>query len=155
MTAINVSLLDIGLLDAVVRLVRLLGSRLEARLLAPLVKREIVYRLLLGEQGGRLSQIAALGDATHRIAEAIQWLRRHFDPPLRIAEIAREFGMSVAGFHHHFRALTAMSPLQFQKQLRWQEARRLVLSEGFDAASAGYSVGYGNAAQFSQPYNVL
>lgn len=153
--AINVSPLDIGLLDAVVRLVRLLDSRLEARFLAPLIKREIVYRLLLGEQGGRLSQITALGDATHRIAEAIQWLRRNFDQPLRIEEIAREFGMSVSGFHHHFRALTAMSPLQFQKHLRLQEARRLMLSEGFDAASAGYNVGYGTAAQFTREYKRL
>lgn len=153
--AINVSPLDIGLLDAVVRLVRLLDSRLEARFLAPLIKREIVYRLLLGEQGGRLSQITALGDATHRIAEAIQWLRRNFDQPLRIEAIAHEFGMSVSGFHHHFRALTAMSPLQFQKQLRLQEARRLMLSEGFDAASAGYNVGYGTAAQFTREYKRL
>lgn len=86
---------------------------------------------------------------------AIQWLRRHFDQPLRIEEIACEFGMSVSGFHHHFRALTTMSPLQFQKQLRLQEAHRLMLSEGFDTASAGYNVGYGNAAQSSKPYNVL
>jgi len=155
MTAIDVSPLDIGLLDAVVRLVRLLDSRLEARLLAPLVKREIVCRLLLGEQGDTLSQITALGDATHRIAEAIEWLRRNFDQPLRIEAIAREFGMSVSGFHHHFRALTAMSPLQFQKHLRLREARRLMLSEGFDAATAGYRVGYGNAAQFTREYKRL
>lgn len=114
-----------------------------------------MYRLLLGEQGERLSQITALGDATHRIAEAIQWLQRNFDQPLHIAAIAREFGMSVSGFHHHFRALTAMSPLQFQKQLRLQEARRLMLSEGFDATSAGYTVGYGNAAQFTREYKRL
>ena len=155
MTAISVSPLDTGLLDAVVRLVRLLDSPLEARLLAPLIKREIVYRLLLGEQAGRLSQIAALGDATHRIAEAIQWLRRNFDQPLQIEALAREFGMSVSGFHHHFRALTAMSPLQFQKQLRLQEARRLMLSAGFDATTAGYNVGYGNAAQFTREYKRL
>lgn len=155
LTAIDVSPLDIGLLDAVVRLVRLLDSRLEARLLAPLIKREIVCRLLLGEQGDRLSQITALGDATHRIAEAIEWLRRNFDQPLRIEAIAREFGMSVSGFHHHFRALTAMSPLQFQKQLRLREARRLMLSEGFDATTAGYRVGYGNAAQFTREYKRL
>lgn len=155
MTAINVSPLDIGLLDAVVRLVRLLDSPCEARFLARLIKQELVYRLLLGEQGERLSQITALGDATHRIAEAVQWLRRHFDQPLRIEAIAHEFGMSVSGFHHHFRALTAMSPLQYQKQLRLQEARRLMLSEGFDAASAGYRVGYGNAAQFTREYKRL
>lgn len=154
-TAIDVSPLDTGLLDAVVRLVRLLDSRLEARLLAPLVKREIVYRLLLGEQGRRLGQIAALGGSHHRIAEAIEWLRRNFDQPVRIEEIARELDMSISGFHHHFRAITAMSPLQFQKQLRLQEARRLMLGEGFDAASAGHSVGYGNASQFTREYKRL
>ena len=155
MTAIRVSPLGMGLLDAVVRLIRHLDSPLEARLLEPLIKREIVYRLLLGEQGGRLGQIAAAGDATHRIAEAIHWLRHNFDQPFRIEEIAHEFGMSVSGFHHHFRALTAMSPLQFQKQLRLQEARRLMLSEGFDAASASYNVGYGNPAQFTREYKRL
>jgi AraC-like DNA-binding protein len=154
-TAIDVSPLDMGLLDAVVRLVRLLDSRIEARFLAPLVRREIVYRLLMGEQGGRLGQIAALGGSTHRIAEAIEWLRRDFDQPLRIEDVARKLGMSVSGFHHHFRALTAMSPLQFQKQLRLQEARRLMLGEGLDAASAGYSVGYGNASQFTREYKRL
>ncbi|MEZ4709863.1 MAG: AraC family transcriptional regulator [Caldilineaceae bacterium] len=155
MTAIDVSPLALGLLDAVVRLVRLLDSPLEARLLAPLIKREIICRLLLGEQGSRLSQIAAMGDATHRIAGAIEWLRRDFDQPLRIEAIAQEFGMSVSGFHHHFKALTAMSPLQYQKQLRLQEARRLMLSEGFDATTAGYNVGYGNAAQFTREYKRL
>ena len=154
-TAIDVSPLDAGLLDAVVRLVRLLDSPTEARFLAPLVTREIVYRLLMGEQGGRLGQIAALGGHTHRIAEAVEWLRKDFDQPLRIEDIARELGMSVSGFHHHFRALTAMSPLQFQKQLRLQEARRLMLGEGLDAASAGYRVGYGNASHFTREYKRL
>jgi AraC-like DNA-binding protein len=154
-TAIDVSPLDAGLLDAVVRLVRLLDSPTEARLLAPLVRREIVYRLLMGAQGGRLGQIAALGGHTHRIAEAVEWLRKDFDQPLRIEDLARELGMSVSGFHHHFRALTAMSPLQFQKQLRLQEARRLMLGEGLDAASAGYRVGYGNASHFTREYKRL
>ena len=154
-TAIDVSPLDAGLLDAVGRLVRLLDSPTEARFLAPLVTREIVYRLLMGEQGGRLGQIAALGGHTHRIAEAVEWLRKDFDQPLRIEDIARELGMSVSGFHHHFRALTAMSPLQFQKQLRLQEARRLMLGEGLDAASAGYRVGYGNASHFTREYKRL
>jgi AraC-like DNA-binding protein len=154
-TAIDVSVLDAGLLDAVVRLVRLLESPAEALFLAPLVMREIVYRLLLGAQGGRLHQIAALGGATHRIAEAVERLRSDFDQPLRIEDIARELGMSISGFHHHFRALTAMSPLQFQKQLRLQEARRLMLGEGLDAASAGYRVGYGNASHFTREYKRL
>src|SRR6266516_1765212 len=154
-TAIDVSPLDAGLLDAVVRLVRLLDSPIEARFLTPLVTREIVYRLLMGAQGGRLHQIAALGGATHRIAEAVERLRNDFDQPLRIEDLAHELGMSVSGFHHHFRALTAMSPLQFQKQLRLQEARRLMLGEGLDAASAGYRVGYGNAAHFTREYKRL
>jgi AraC-like DNA-binding protein len=153
--AIDVSPLDAGLLDAVVRLVRLLDSPTEARFLAPLVTREIVYRLLLGAQGGRLHHVAALGGSTHRIAEAIERLRKDFDRPLRIDSIARELGMSVSGFHHHFRSLTAMSPLQFQKQLRLQEARRLMLGEGVDAASAGYRVGYGNASHFTREYKRL
>lgn len=154
-TAIDVSPLEVGLLDAVVRLVRLLDSPPDARFLAPLVKREIVYRLLRGEQRGRLAQIAALGGSPHRIAEAIEWLRKDFNQPLRIEAVARELGMSVSGFHHHFRALTAMSPLQFQKHLRLQEARRLMLGEGLDATSAGYRVGYGNASHFTREYKRL
>jgi AraC-like DNA-binding protein len=154
-TAIDVSLLDASLLDAVVRLIRLLDSPAEVRFLAPLVMREIVYRLMLGAQGGRLHQIAALGGVTHRIAEAVERLRNDFDQPLRIEDLAQELGMSVSGFHHHFRALTAMSPLQFQKQLRLQEARRLMLGEGLDATSAGYRVGYGNASHFTREYKRL
>ena len=153
--AIDVSPLDVGLLDAVVRLVRLLDSPTEARFLAPLVIREIVYRLLMGEQGGRLHHVAALGGSTHRIVEAIERLRKDFDQPLRIEDIARELGMSVSGFHHHFKAVTAMSPLQFQKQLRLQEARRLMLGDDLDAASAGYRVGYGDASHFTREYKRL
>jgi AraC-like DNA-binding protein len=155
MTAIDVSPLDTSLLDAVVRLVRLLDSPTEVRFFAPLVMREIVYRLMLGAQGGRLHQIAALGGATHRIAEAVERLRNDFDQPLRIENLAQELGMSISGFHHHFRALTAMSPLQFQKQLRLQEARRLMLGEGLDATSAGYRVGYGNPSHFTREYKRL
>jgi AraC-like DNA-binding protein len=154
-TAIDVSPLDFGLLDAVVRLVRLLDAPIDARFLAPLVTREIVYRLLLGEQGGRLGHIAALGGATHRIALAVERLRKGFDQPLRIEHVARELGMSVSGFHHHFKAVTAMSPLQFQKQLRLQEARRLMLGERLDAASAGYRVGYDDASHFNREYKRL
>jgi AraC-like DNA-binding protein len=153
--AIDVRQMDAGLLDAVVRLVRLLDSPNDARFLAPLLQREIVYRLLMGAQGSRLHHVAALGGATQRIAEAIERLRSDFDQPLRIEDMARELGMSVSGFHHHFRALTAMSPLQFQKQLRLQEARRLMLGEGLDAASAGYRVGYGNASHFTREYKRL
>jgi AraC-like DNA-binding protein len=153
--AIDVSPLDAGLLDAVVRLVRLLGSPTEARFLAPLITREIVYRLLKGEQGDRLRHTAVLGGHSHRIAGALERLRRDFDLPLRIEDIARELGMSVSGFHHHFRAVTAMSPLQFQKQIRLQEARRLMLGEDLDAASAGYRVGYSDASHFTREYKRL
>jgi AraC-like DNA-binding protein len=151
--AFDVSPLDAGLLDAVVRLVGLLDSPAdEARFLRPLVTREIVFRLLKGEQGDRLRQIAVLGGHSHRIARALERLRRDFDRPLRIEDIARELGMSVSGFHHHFRAVTAMSPLQFQKRMRLQEARHLMLAEDLDAAGAGYRVGYGDASQFTREY---
>ena len=151
-TAIDVSPLDTTLLDTVVRLVRLLQSPAEARFLGPLVMWEIVYRLMLGAQGGRLHQIAILGGATHRIAEAVERLRNDFDQPLRIEDLAQALGMSVSGFHHHFRALTAMSPLQFQKQIRLQEARRLLLAGMADAAGAGYQVGYDDPAHFNREY---
>lgn len=153
--AINVSRLDANLLDAVVRLVRLIDSPAEARILAPLVMREIIYRLLMGNQGDRLRHIAVLGGYTPHIARAIEQLRSNFDQPLRIDDIAREIGMSVSGFHHHFKAVTAMSPLQFQKQMRLQEARRLMLGEGLDAASAGYRVGYSDASHFNRDYKKL
>ena len=154
--AFDVSPLDAGLLDAVVRLVGLLDSPAdEARFLRPLVTREIVFRLLKGEQGGRLRQIAVLGGHSHRIARALERLRLDFDRPLRIEDIAREVGMSVSGFHHHFRAVTAMSPLQFQKQLRLREARHLMLSEDLDAASAGHRVGYSDASHFTREYKRL
>jgi len=153
--AINVSKLDSGLLDAVVRLVRLIDTPTEARILAPLVTREIIYRLLIGKQGDRLRHIAVLGGYTPHIARAIEQLRKNFDQPLRIDDIAREIGMSVSGFHHHFKAVTAMSPLQFQKQMRLQEARQLMLGEGLDAASAGYRVGYNDASHFNREYKKL
>ncbi len=154
-TAIDVSPLDADLLDAVVRLVRLVDTPQDARFLAPLITREIVYRLLLGAQGSRLRQLAVLGGTTHRITEAIERLRNAFDQPLRMEDLARELDMSVSGFHQHFRTVTAMSPLQFQKQLRLQEARRLMLGEGLDAASAGYRVGYSDASHFTREYKRL
>ena len=154
--AFDVSPLDEGLLDAVLRLVRLLDSPAEeARFLRPLVTKEIGYRLLVGEQGGRLRQIAVLGGHAHRIAKALERLREDFDRPLRVEDLAREIGMSVSGFHHHFKAVTAMSPLQFQKRMRLQEARRLMLGGGLDAAGAGQRVGYGDASQFSREYRRL
>jgi AraC-like DNA-binding protein len=153
--AIAVSPLDGGMLEAILRLVRLLDAPADAPFLAPLAKRELIYRLLRGEQGDRLHQIAALGGEGDPIAAAIERLRLDFDQPLRIEEIARELGMSVSGFHHQFKAITAMSPLQFQKQLRLQEARRLMLGEGLDVAGAGHRVGYGDASHFTRDYKRL
>jgi AraC-like DNA-binding protein len=153
--AMDVSPLDMELLDATVRLARLLDKPSEVRVLRPLVTREIIYRLLMGEQGARLRHLALLGGQSESIAAAIERLRREFNQPLRIESIAREVGMSVSGFHHQFKAVTAMSPLQFQKQLRLQEARRLLVGEHVDAASAGYRVGYEDASQFSREYKRL
>ncbi len=152
---IDVSLLDANLLDAFVRLVRLLDAHAEARVLLPLITREIVYRLMMGEQGGRLRHLAILGGYTPHIARAVARLRQDFDQPLRVERLARELGMSVSGFHHHFKAVTAMSPSQFQKQLRLQEARRLMLGEDLDAASAAYRVGYHDASHFNREYKSL
>ncbi|MBD2108714.1 AraC family transcriptional regulator [Nodosilinea sp. FACHB-13] len=153
--AIDVSPLDTDLLDATVRLVRLLDSPAEALVLVPLIKREIIYRLLIGEQGKRLRQIAVLRGHTHHIAKAVDRLRKDFNQPLRIEDVARELGMSVSGFHHHFKSVTAMSPLQFQKQLRLQEARRLMLGQNLDASSAAYQVGYDDASHFNREYKRL
>jgi len=153
--AIDVSLLDASLLDAVVRLVRLLDSPAEARVLAPLITREIVYRLLMGAQGARLRHIAVLGGYTHCMSRAVDLLRKDFNQPLRIESLAQELGMSISGFHHQFKAVIAMSPLQFQKRLRLQEARRLMLGENLDAASAGYRVGYDDASHFNREYKSL
>ena len=157
--AISVSPLDADLLDAVLRLVRLLDTpsvryAQDRPFLAPLIVREIIYRLLLGEQADRLRQ-AVQGSHSHRIARALERLRKEFNQPLRIEEIAQELGMSVSAFHHRFKAVTAMSPLQFQKRLRLQEARRLMLGEHLDAASAGYRVGYDDASHFNREYKRL
>ncbi len=153
--AMDVSPMDANLLDAVVRLVRLLDAPVEGRVLAPLIVREIVFRLLTSGQSARLSHLLAAGKDTQRISKAIGYLRENFDQSLKMDDIAHELGMSVSGFHHHFKSVTAMSPLQFQKQVRLQEARRLMLGEDLDAASAGYRVGYEDPAYFSREYKKL
>src|SRR5947209_5959445 len=153
--AIDVSPLDVHLLDAFVRLTRLLDSPADAPFLLPLLTREIIYRLLRGEQGGRLRHLAIQEGYTSYIARAIERLRHNFDQPLRTKKLARELGMSVSGLHHHFKAITSLSPLQFQKQVRLQEARRLMLGEDLDAASAAYRVGYHDASHFNREYKSL
>ncbi len=153
--AMDVSPMDADLLDAVVRLVRLLGAPVEHEVLAPLIVREIIFRLLAGGQGARLSHLVASGAGAQRISKAIGHLREKFDQPLKMDDLAHELGMSVSGFHHHFKSVTAMSPLQFQKQIRLQEARRLMLGEDLDAASAGFRVGYEDPSYFSREYKKL
>ena len=152
--AMDVHTSDANLLDAVVRLVRLADEPGSSNVLAPLVVKEIIYRLLAGGQGARLGHLLPSGD-TQRISRAIGHLRMHLDEPLKIDDIARQLGMSVSGFHHHFKSVTAMSPLQFQKQIRLQEARRLMLGEDLDAASAGFRVGYEDPSYFSRDYKKL
>jgi AraC-like DNA-binding protein len=154
-SAIDVSRLDGNLLDAVVRLVRLADSPDEAEVLRPLIEREIVYRLLAEDQGGRLSHLVSLGGHAPQIANAVKRIRRDFDQPLRIEHLAGELGMSVSGFHHQFKAVTNMSPLQFQKRLRLQEARRLLLDEELDATSTAHRVGYSDASHFNREYKRL
>lgn len=148
-----VSAFDAPLLDALIRLVRLLESPSDARVLAPMAVREVVYRLLKGEQGARLRHMVATNSKTNRVARAIAWIKAHYAEPFHIDAIAREMCMSVSSLHHDFKAVTAMSPLQYQKLLRLQEARRLMLAEGLDATTASYRVGYESPSQFSREYS--
>lgn len=144
--AIDVQSIDADLLDALLRLVRLYEKPNQMPVLAPLIIKEIIYRLLIGGQGARLSHPVTATGETKRISEAIGYLRERLTEPLKIEEIARRFGMSASGFHAQFKSVTAMSPLQFQKQIRLQEARRLMLGDNLDAASAGFRVGYDDPA---------
>jgi AraC-like DNA-binding protein len=153
--AMSVSRLAAPLLDAVLRLVRLLEAPADIPILAPLIEREILYRLLTGEQGMRLRHIAMAGSQAHQVARVTDWLKANYAQPVRIEALAKMANMSVSSLHHHFKAITAMSPLRYQKQLRLQEARRLMLAEKLDAASAGHQVGYESPSQFSREYSRL
>ena len=145
--------IDQPMLDALLRLTRLLDTPKDIAMLAPLIRREILYRLLRSPQGYRLYEIASENSQAHRITQAITWLNGNFEQPLRIDNLAREANLSVSTLHHRFKSVTAMSPLQYQKQLRLNEARRLMLSEGLDASAAGYRVGYESPSQFSREYS--
>ena len=147
--------IDSAMLDAVLRLARLLDAPKDIAMLAPLIRREILYRLLRSPQGHRLYEIAIANSQSHRISQAIKWLNGNFEQPLRIDDLAKEVNLSVSTLHHRFKAMTAMSPLQYQKQLRLQEARRLMLAEGLEASAAGYRVGYESPSQFSREYSRL
>lgn len=143
------------LLQAFQRLIDLLDEPDDIPVLAPLIQREILYRLLVSDQGARLWQIASVGSQSHRIARAIDWLKANAAEPLRVDELAASVQMSTSTFHHHFRTLTAMSPLQFQKWLRLNEARRLMLTEHLDASTAAFRVGYESPSQFGREYHRL
>jgi len=153
--AMGVSPLDHPTLDAVGRLVGLLDAPRDVAVLAPLVVREITYRILTGPHGGRLRQLTPTGLPAQRIAGAVRWLKDHFADPLRIELLAKRVNMSPSAFHAHFKGVTAMSPLQYQKRLRLHEARRLMLGEALDAAEAAFRVGYESPSQFSREYRRL
>lgn len=141
------------LLDACCRLIDLLNKPQDIPFLSGLIQREIIYRILRGPEGARLRAIATLGDQSHRTAKAIAWVRTNYAKPLRVEDLAKIAGMGVSTLHHHFRALTSMSPLQYQKQLRLQAARERLLMDGLDAASAAFEVGYESASQFNREYS--
>jgi AraC-like DNA-binding protein len=140
-------------LNACCRLVDLLNKPRDIPFLSALIQREIIYRILQSAEGARLRAIATLGDQSQRTAKVIAWMRANYAQPLRVEELAQIAGMGVSTLHHHFRALTAMSPLQYQKQLRLQAARGRMLTDGLDAASAAFAVGYESASQFNREYS--
>jgi transcriptional regulator GlxA family with amidase domain len=150
-----VARLDEPLLDAVLRMVRLLDAPDDIAVLAPVVLREIYYRMLRGELGHRLVDLSQGGGGNHRIVRAIEWLKQRYAAPLRIEDLAEAVHMSPSALHHRFKAVTAMSPLQYQKHLRLHEARRLMFANGVECATAGHLVGYESASQFSREYRRL
>ena len=151
-SALSVSTLEPELVDTCIRLLRLLGSPRDIPVLAPLAEREILYRLLRGDQAARMSQIACAESRLQDVNRAISWIKRHFRSAMSIEALASEARMSTSALHQNFKVVTGVSPLQFQKHLRLLEARRLMLSQAVDAAAAGHSVGYESASQFSREY---
>jgi AraC-like DNA-binding protein len=150
---ISISNADATLIDCALRLTKLLDTPKDIPILAPIMIREIYYRLLIGEQGEAVRQIATSGSNMQRIASAIKQIKSEFTQPMRIEDLAGRVGMSTSSFHQHFKQVTSMSPLQYQKQLRLLEARRLMLAEDCDATSAAYQVGYESPSQFSREYS--
>ena len=149
----SVGVTSVELLDACSRLIDILDSPQDIPFLGRLIQREMIYRLLRSPQGQHLAAIAMLGEQSHRTAKAVAWLRTNYAKPLRVEELAAKAQMGVSTLHHHFRSLTAMSPLQYQKQLRLHVARERMLNEGLDAASAAFEVGYESASQFNREYS--
>jgi len=150
--AMTVSELTLPLISAFLRLIDLLDEPESIPVLGPLIEREITYRLLTSEQGPLLHHIGTSGSQGYQISRAIGWLMKNFDRPFKVDDLAKICRMSTSSFHHYFRSLTSMSPLQYQKWLRLQEARRIMLAEGLDAANAAFRVGYESASQFSREY---
>ncbi|BBX08621.1 AraC family transcriptional regulator [Mycolicibacterium aichiense] len=146
---------DADLLDAVIRLVRLLDKPSDAPILAPLIEREIVWRLLAGPYGDTVRQIGMADSNLSYVSRAIGWIRQNYAEPMRVEELARVAGMSPSTFHRHFRSVTAMSPLQFQKRIRLQEARSMLVAAPGDIAGVGHRVGYDSPSQFTREYRRL
>ena len=140
------------LLDAALRLLRLLDHPADAPVLAPLIEREILWRLLTGPHGAMIRQIGLADSGLAHVSRSIAWIRENYAEPMRIAELARLAGMSESAFHRHFRAVTAMSPLQFQKRIRLQRARSLLVTRPGDVAGVGHAVGYDSPTQFNREY---
>jgi AraC-like DNA-binding protein len=153
--AISIETLDAPVIDALVRLVQLLNEPELAPRLAPLIQQEITVRLLAGAHGPQLRHLAASGSPSQQISKAVTWLKKNFARPLLVDDLASRVNMSASTFRQHFRAITGTSPLQYQKTLRLQEARQLMLSENVDAGSAGGRVGYESPSQFSREYSRL
>ncbi len=153
--SISLETLDAALLDAMSRLIKLLEEPALLSKLAPLLQQEIIVRLLAGPHGADLRRLVTLGSPGQQIAKAVAWLKQNFVEPLRGDDLADRAHMSPSTFRQHFRALTGVSPLQYQKQLRLQEARQLMLLQNLDASSAAGSVGYESASQFSREYSRL
>ena len=145
----------LSLLSPFQRLVSLLDEPESIPILAPIIHKEILYRLLVGEQGAHLRKIASAGSRSHQVARAVDWLKGNFSEQLRVNELAEMAHMSASSFHSHFRSMTSLSPLQYQKQLRLQEARRLMLAENLDATTTAFRVGYESSSQFSREYSRL
>ncbi len=151
--ALAVGVTSLELLDACARLIDLMDAPHDIPFLSSLIQREIVFRLLRSPQGRHLRAIATLGEQSHRTAKAVEWLRANYAKPLRVEELAGMARMGVSTLHHQFRSLTAMSPLQYQKQIRLHVARERMLNQGIDAASAAFAVGYESASQFNREYS--